>query len=477
MKAAVRTAVALAVLAAGARGAAAAEPMVHDHGARHGGLVGMVGMRHLECLATPEGIVRVYPSDMERNALPLVGAGGRVVSIDEDGAGTAFPLAVVATPTGPALQAELPPLQRSAADLRFEVELAGESIDMSILLPVAWAWLGDAVPPQRTGPTAAQPELLYGLRFARPINALVADGDQRFVVAPFDMAATVRAVADGTKLATLATPEPVIGEGPGESIGDAATQASGDHDHSAAMLAHAAGVLAVDEETRRLACGHVGQLAVHTLADTRMQTRWNLPELVPWALDWFPGDGGLLVAYAHRPFVDRLAAADGTRRSRYALPSFVRSAAVNSDGARVAVAHDPGRIAVLDAGTGAVARTLETGPRSIRAMAFHGSRLWAAGEGGALLAWDGEGARELWRQEGLGPLAALAVHRQGGVVATAGFKGDIFLVRADDGRPLARLVHHRDLVTGLAWVGDRLVSGDAAGEVAVWAPEVLKAAD
>src|SRR5207302_1329407 len=55
-----------------------ARPGVHDHTPHHGGVVVMVGMRHLEAVATPDGTVRVYVTDVWRRPLPLEDASGSV---------------------------------------------------------------------------------------------------------------------------------------------------------------------------------------------------------------------------------------------------------------------------------------------------------------------------------------------------------------------------------------------------------------
>src|SRR5207244_11250910 len=58
--------------------AAAGRPGIHDHTPHHGGVVAMVGMRHLEAVAARDGSVRVYLTDVWRRPLPLAGATGTV---------------------------------------------------------------------------------------------------------------------------------------------------------------------------------------------------------------------------------------------------------------------------------------------------------------------------------------------------------------------------------------------------------------
>src|SRR5437773_12049650 len=65
--------------------AAAGRPGIHDHTPHHGGVVAMVGMRHLEAVAAPEGRLRVYLTDVWRRPLPLTGVTGTVTLNLADG--------------------------------------------------------------------------------------------------------------------------------------------------------------------------------------------------------------------------------------------------------------------------------------------------------------------------------------------------------------------------------------------------------
>src|SRR5262249_50265665 len=49
----------------------APRPGIHDHTPHHGGVVTMVGMRHLEAVATSDRRIRVYLTDVWRRPLPL----------------------------------------------------------------------------------------------------------------------------------------------------------------------------------------------------------------------------------------------------------------------------------------------------------------------------------------------------------------------------------------------------------------------
>ena len=81
-------------------------PGLHDHTPHHGGVVAMVGMIHLETVATAEGRVRVYLSDIWRRPLPLAGVDGSVTIRLPEGKQT-LPLFIA----GDALEASGPRLR------------------------------------------------------------------------------------------------------------------------------------------------------------------------------------------------------------------------------------------------------------------------------------------------------------------------------------------------------------------------------
>src|SRR5438093_310516 len=55
--------------------AASARPGIHDHTPHHGGVVAMIGMRHLEAVAAPDGAVQVWVTDVWRRPVAVFGEG------------------------------------------------------------------------------------------------------------------------------------------------------------------------------------------------------------------------------------------------------------------------------------------------------------------------------------------------------------------------------------------------------------------
>src|SRR6185503_2922543 len=91
------------------------EPVrMHDHTPRHGGVVSMAGGVHVEVVAQPDGLVRVYLTDRRRRPLSPASASGSVVLSDD---GPRLPL----EPAEGRLEARGPRLP--VGDVRIRVDL------------------------------------------------------------------------------------------------------------------------------------------------------------------------------------------------------------------------------------------------------------------------------------------------------------------------------------------------------------------
>ncbi|MGE5181856.1 MAG: hypothetical protein ACM31C_07330 [Acidobacteriota bacterium] len=113
---------------------AAPPPHMHDHTPRHGGIVGMSGSYHLEAVALPQGIVRVYVSDLERKPLPLDGARGKA-TITCKGVRTQLDLVV----RDGALEARTTPFHDPSVDVRIEAVVTNQPLLIDFTLPVGGA--------------------------------------------------------------------------------------------------------------------------------------------------------------------------------------------------------------------------------------------------------------------------------------------------------------------------------------------------
>ncbi|MFT4569457.1 MAG: hypothetical protein ACI8TX_001860 [Hyphomicrobiaceae bacterium] len=454
-------------------GAAMMPGMVHDHGSKHGGQVGMSGSRHLEALATPQGLVRVYLSNFARRAVSLDGVSGAVFLAGQDASvgddeqrpviEQRFELQRVPTPTGDALEAVLPAPTTDTVEVRFELVTPRDPIDMGFSLPVAEAWLGDTFLPVREPAAPDAPsELRYTLRFAAPVNAIAGDSASKFFVAAYNMTTTAWDAAEGRLLAKFDPPSPAeVLLRHDENGGD-------NHDHTAAMLMHAPGLLAVNPVNGQLASAHLGQVALHTFDDPRPQVVWPLPRGIPWAMEWLSDGKRLLVTHAYDRVAHVLDAGDGTPVSQLKTSGLITTAAAGGDAHLAVVASGRGEIQLFDIELEKWLLDRHTEGAAVRALAVDEKRVAAASEDGVLHVWDTCSRTSHVEQSGLGALNAVAFHARGRVLATAGFQGTVHLFSADGRESLGQLRLHRELVSGLAWVGDKLISADAAGLVAVW---------
>ena len=105
--------------------------------------------------------------------------------------------------------------------------------------------------------------------------------------------------------------------------------------------------------------------------------------------------------------------------------------------------------------------------QQLEALAFEGDRLVSAGADGVRV-WDPASGALVARGEGGEGLLRLAVAPGGRVVASAGLDRTIRLHSVASGALVVALAWHEAGVWGLAWADSMLLSGDAAGRVALW---------
>src|SRR5213083_2316179 len=134
--------------------AASARPGIHDHTPHHGGVVAMVGMRHLEAVAARDGSVRVYLTDVWRRPLPLAGATG-TVTVDLPEGSREIPLAA----HDAALEGSGPPFTGDAVAAHVRVVQAGELLESHFVVPLGTSMTGAAgIPPEGCVTPARRPD-------------------------------------------------------------------------------------------------------------------------------------------------------------------------------------------------------------------------------------------------------------------------------------------------------------------------------
>lgn len=423
-------------------------PGIHDHTPHHGGVVGMVGMTHIEARAWRDGRVRVYLTDRFRRPLPLDGVQGTVTVALPDGKRRA-PFAL----GDGMLEASVPSVSGREINAAVALVRDGGSLEMTFQLPLDDTGSGAAgvptegcVAPQRAADTGP----LCTLSFRRPIGVLAATPDAaRLIVAAADVGVSVwrmdtRQFLTGFEVApavTLLAPEPPHVE--------------------------VANAVALSGDGRRAVVALENRLLVHDVESGRILSARPHANGIVSSVAWSPHGDALLVTAFYDPAARLIAAEDGRERRKFPVDREGAAIGYSDDGRMIAVGSEPGPIALFDSATGARLRTLAE-PRALtRGVAFIGSGLVAVSDDGALRWWrlDAETpAVEL----ATGVASPLARAPNGERVASAGRDGAIRVYDAGRQKPVAEMRWHEAAITALVWAGETIVSGDAAGHVAFW---------
>jgi WD40 repeat protein len=208
---------------------------------------------------------------------------------------------------------------------------------------------------------------------------------------------------------------------------------------------------------RFLSAGDDGQL---------LAQRWNGSVE---ALDALSGARMLAVAAARTGTVAAWAADDGTRvlwslqfnkeivRERDTL---VRSLAFSHDGKTLAVGREDKHVALLDAATGKVLRTLDPIDAAVTALAFSpdGTMLVGGSVDGHVTLWNLAAARveRTWNQPGA-RVSSLDFHSDGKLVAAGSDDGSAWLFSAADGALLGQVPGDSGDVLLVAFTEDSLL--------------------
>ena len=432
--------------------ASGGRPGIHDHTPHHGGVVGMVGLLHLEGLASPDGLVRVYLTDVWRRPLPLTGVSGRVI-VGLPGARTELPL----VPTGDALQATGPPLDAAevAADVR--VERDGQPIEMHFVLPLAGGQKGGAAPAARCvtpeprpGANGRQPRCI--LDFPRSVTTAVATPDGALLLlAAVNAGVTAWRMPAGELAFAFAAPPPRVVPADEPPHGDAASAMAVDRAGREAMVALGNVLLRYEVATGRL----IGQLSA--------------PGNLVRGVAYTPDGGRVLVSVFSDPAAHLIDVADGREIARLPVDLEAAAVACSGDGRFAAVGSEAGAIALYDLVAGGAPRLLADSLRPVEALALAGDRLVSAGPDGVVRAWDLRDPNAAPARLDVGSaVLRIAVAPDGRTVASAGHDWTIRLHDLATGQLIESLGWHRAGIYGLAWAGTVLASGDTQGRVALW---------
>lgn len=425
----------------------AGNPGLHDHTPHHGGVVAMAGMIHLEATVQPEGAIALYLSDRWRQPLSAAEVSG-TVAVDSPGGARVLPLRAA----GDRLEARAAPFDAASVSLRFALQREGEPVEVSFVLPLVPEGAGAAgIPVGGCQPAAAdEAGLRCVLRFARPVVVLAATAEPAMLlVAMVDLGISAWRLPAGELWRGFAPPPAVpvpIGEAP----------------HPEAPNA-----IAIGPTGKQAAVALENRIVVYEIATGRVERSFAGPGGILRTVSWSPDGRALLVASFYTPAAFLLDASDGNVLQTFAIEHEGSVLAISPDGRRVAVGSEQGPILLADL-EGDGEPVLVPGSSPVRAVAFVGTRLAVVREDGGLALLDGAtGAVAVEHRIDAGVRAA-AFDPSCERLAAIGPDGRVVLSRLSDGASLARLGGHEAEVLSLAWAGPTLVTGDAAGVVALW---------
>ena len=437
-------------------------PGIHDHTPHHGGVVAMAGMLHLEAKASADGRVQLYLTDVWRRPVPLDDVSGAVTFDLPEGKRTG-PLAV----SGDALEGRGPALAQATVNVAFAVRRGGESVELSFLLPLGRGDSGaagipvdgcvaparprspaDGSAPSRAG-ESAQPRCAF--TFVKPIVALAVTPDAAtLLVAQVDLGISAFRLPAGAFALGFAPPPPIaipVAEPP----------------HPEAPNA-----VLVRPDGREAVVAMENRLVIYAMDSGQVVRAFAGPGGIVRAVAWSPRGDALLVSTFYNAAAYLLDAADGRIQRRLPIEREGAAVAYSSDGQTAAVASETGGVALFDLGATTPARMLRGARGPVRALAFVGDRLAAAGNDGVLRVWDrGSGALQFERQLGR-TVRQMAVNSERGIAAAVGVDSAIQLTALTDGASVETQIWHSAQILSLAWAGSTLISGDADGRVALW---------
>jgi Cu/Ag efflux protein CusF len=434
-----------------AAGAPAARPGVHDHTPHHGGVVTMVGMLHLEAVATPPGIVRVYLSDVWRKPLPVAGATGTVTVRVAD-ARRELPLVA----REDALEANGLELggRELAAHMQVKRAINTEPIEAHFILPLTGNTPGAAevpldgcVPP----PPAAEdgprrPRCI--LHFGKMVTAVA--------VTPDGSTALVAVAGAGVSAWRLPAGEFLLGLAAAPAV---------TLPPNAAPHADEASAMAVSPDGREVVVAFEGRLPVFSVSDGRFLRELPSYRGVVRSFAWSPDGTDLLVSVLYDFAAHLIRAADGRESRRLEVEREAASVAISPDGRLAAVASEVGPITLFDLRSGKPTTVLSASQTRTRDLLFAAGGILASGADGLRL-WDTDAGT--LKAHVPGPVVARLAFRPG-LIAAANMDRTVRLHDPETGAMVETLQWHRAPIWGVAWgAASTLISADADGNVALW---------
>jgi len=422
-------------------------PGIHDHRPHHGGVVTMIGLRHLEATATPAGALRVYVTDVWRRPIPLEGWTGKVTL--RRGAGTTT---IDVLPTADSLGATGPPLAGDSVlvELRIRPPDDAEPLVANLILPLAPGLPGAAIAPRvQCDPASlrSRPGALCLLEFGEPVTALAPIGDTPDVLLGIANAGpSAWSLDDGRLLHAFVTPPAVEG--------------------SPTSLPHAEIVdaMAVAPDGAEAIVATEGRLLRYDTRSGRLLRILPSPAALLRSLEWSPDDASLLAIPNRGTGGWRIAATDGASDATPSVPSPITAGTVAEDSTAV-LGTEAGGVYVV---RGDARALLASVPRPVRALAIAGARLVVATGAGTVETRDMATGTVVAATEATSPCHRIAVSPDARLVACAAFDQAVHVSEIATGRAVVTFPGNGALVQALAFVAGDLVTADANGAVVRW---------
>ena len=427
-------------------------PGIHDHTPHHGGVVAMIGARHLEAVAARDGVLRVYLTDLWRRPVALDDTTG-TVTVDLPEGRRDVPLA----PRDGVLVGSGPVVTGSTVTAHVRVVEAGQTIESHFVLPLGPGTTGAAgvasttclAAERRPEDGARVPRCL--LRFPRSVTFIAAvPGGARVLVGVLGNGVSVWRMPEATFVEGFAPPPPKAGpetEVPHlEAVNVIAPSPDGD-------------AAAVAVENRVLVNAITGGGLLRELPDHAGVVR---------DLAWSPAAARLLLTVFYDAAAHVITAGDGRELRRLPVEREGAAVAFSPDGRRAAVGSDAGPVAIFELDSASPPHVLAGATRAATALLFAGDHLFAAGVDGTILLWDTTTGAIVARHELATSLYRAALAPGAALVAVGGLDGKIRLVDPRSGALVEEIDWHHSPVWGLGWAAALLVSGDGDGRVAVW---------
>lgn len=430
-----------------------ARPGIHDHTPHHGGVVTMIGLRHLEATASPDGRVRVYLTDAWRRPLSPEGWKG-TATIDYPAGRQAIPL----DPAADALEGLGPPLDGTSVTAHVRITKTGEPVmEMHPVLPLRADVTGAPAVP--SGPcTAPDPAARGGshlprciLQFPASISALATTPDGALALIAVEGGGVTAWHMPGAKYAHGFSPVPSVA-GP-----------DGAQPHRDVVS-----VIAVSPDGRQAIIAIEGRLLRYATASGRLLRELPGPGGVVQNVGWSPDGTSLLVTAFYDTDAHLVNADDGTETRRLVVEREGTAVGFTPDGHSAVVGTGTGNLLLFTLYDNTPPRLLESVGPPLRELAVVGHRVVSSGRDGILHVVATRTGRSLATSEPGSPCYRLAVAPGKKVAACAGYDRTIRLYRIESAQLARELVWHGSAVTGLGWTGTTLISGDAGGNLALW---------